>query len=184
MNRIFPVLAALALTFVMAAAVIGFIPDTSDLSNPETRRWLSVHFLTGLSASLVVMFVNGIVVTYFIGTSRWCREVVETYKLDPQLANRSAALKRRAFPIAVVNMLAIVTVVALGGASDPGAALSPQPLGSVTWPQIHLMAAMLTLAFLVYASYFQWDTIRANQAVIGKIVEQVKQIRTAKGLDT
>ena len=31
----------------------------------------------------MVVFVQSVVVTYFIGTSRWVREVVETYRFDP-----------------------------------------------------------------------------------------------------
>ena len=37
---------------------------------PDVRRWS-------------VVLVESVVVTYFIGTSRWCKEVVETYRLDP-----------------------------------------------------------------------------------------------------
>ena len=59
----------------------------------------------GLGSALVVVFVNSIVVTYFIGTSRWCKEVVETYSLDRGLLRRSVILKRRTFPWAVMAML-------------------------------------------------------------------------------
>ena len=42
--------------------------------------------LTGTSAALAVVFVHSIAVTYFIGTSRWCKEVTETYQLDASSA--------------------------------------------------------------------------------------------------
>ena len=42
----------------------------------------TIHRLTGMAAALGVVFVESVVVTYFIGTSRWCKEVSETYQLD------------------------------------------------------------------------------------------------------
>jgi hypothetical protein len=49
-------------------------------------RW---HFLTGLMAALAVVLVESVVVTYFIGTSRWCKEVVETYNLNTAAVEES-----------------------------------------------------------------------------------------------
>ena len=53
----------------------------------ETLQWATMHRLTGLAAALAVVFVESVVVTYFIGTSRWCKEVVETYQFETA-ANR------------------------------------------------------------------------------------------------
>lgn len=187
MHRIFPVLLLGVVLMLLAALVIGLsLGDVRDAGDTTTQRWATVHRLTGLAAAVAVMFLNGVVVTYFIGTSRWCREVVETYNLDAALAARSAALKRRAFPVTLAMMLVIVGVVALGGASDPAAALQPPPLdvlGGVSWATLHLAGAMLGLAFLLYVAYFQWTCIFANQQVIGEILEQVRDIRAARGLD-
>ncbi len=82
-----------------AALVLGlYVGDLHQQPSPDTLRWASVHRLLGVAAALVVVLVNSIVVTYFIGTSRWCKEVVETYGLDAQFIRRSVALKRRTFP--------------------------------------------------------------------------------------
>ena len=84
-----------------------------------------MHRLTGVLTALVVVLVNSLTVTYFIGTGRWCREVVEVYGLDQAFVTRSAKLKRSAFPFAMAGMLAIVAIVALGGAADPAAGPPP-----------------------------------------------------------
>ena len=100
--------------------------------------WQRSHRLSGTAAALVVVFVESIVVTYFIGTSRWCREVVQTYQLDPAPAEASQRLKRRAFPLALAGMLVVVAIGALGAASDPA---TGRP-GTHDWVNIHLIAAM------------------------------------------
>ena len=181
-TRIFPTLALIALTFVVVAAVLGLTVDTSDLSNEAARDWKRLHLLAGILAAIAVMLVNGIVITYFIGTSRWCREVVEAYELEPELAMRSAALKRRAFPVTLAAMLVVVGMVALGGAADTAQTL-PQPPMEWTWAEVHLLGTLLGTAFFLWVGYQQWTTISANQHVIGAILVRVREIRLAKGLD-
>jgi hypothetical protein len=183
-TRIFAILALFAVLFVGATALLGL--NLGDIRNPQdldAQRWATVHRLSGVAAALAVMFVNGIAATYFIGTSRWCREVVETYRLDPLLCRRSTTLKRRTFPLCVANMLLAVVMVALGGAADPGASVQLQPVGGVTWAQIHLVAALAGLAWFVYSSTLQWNNIQANRDVIDAIMIEVRRERAARGLD-
>ncbi|MBX9787743.1 MAG: hypothetical protein K2Y37_02415 [Pirellulales bacterium] len=184
MTRIFAFLALFAVLFVGATALLGL--SLSDIRNPqnlEAQRWATVHRLSGVAAALAVMFVNGIAATYFIGTSRWCREVVDTYGLDATLWRASAALKRRTFPLSVANMLLAVAMVALGGAADPGASVQLQPVAGVTWAQIHLVAAFAGLAWFIYSSTLQWNNIQANREVIDAIMAEVRHVRAARGLD-
>ena len=101
MTRIFLTLASLSLILLVVAMVMGL--TMGDLyAQPEpsqdTLRWATVHRLTGVAAALAVVFVESVVVTYFIGTSRWCKEVVETYRLDASVIVASNRLKRRTFP--------------------------------------------------------------------------------------
>jgi hypothetical protein len=126
------------------------------------------------------MLVNAIVLTYFIGTSRWCREVTDAYALPPDCAGQSQRLKRRAFPFTLANMLVIVGLAALGGAADTGITRLP---GGITWADVHLVGVALGLAFMGWASYVQWCHICANQEVIHSILDQVRGLRAAKGLD-
>lgn len=184
MNRIFAYLVVFAVLFMIVTMGLGLgLEDqTADVSG-EAREQFRVHFFFGVSAALVVVFVNSIVVTYFVGTSRWCKEVVETYRLSRELIARSARLKRRTFPWAVANMLAVVGIVALGGAADPATATPPPGLGNLTWSQFHLAGALLGLALLLYAFFTEWLNIQANQEVINDVMSEVKRVRTERGLD-
>ncbi len=62
--------------------------------------------------------VNSIAVTYFVGTSRWCKEVGLTYQLDPQLIEQGQVNKRRNFPWALLSMTVIIVVAAFGAMAD------------------------------------------------------------------
>src|SRR3989304_423650 len=100
MTRILVTLAALSLTLLLTALVLGLAIGDLYAARPsdETLNWATVHRLAGIAAALAVVFVESVIVTYFIGTSRWCQEVVETYQLPAELARQSNRLKRRTFP--------------------------------------------------------------------------------------
>jgi membrane associated rhomboid family serine protease len=157
-----------------------------DVTNPldrETQQLATVHRLSGIAAALAVVLVNSFVVTYFIGTSRWCKEVVEAYSLAGEPSRRSTLLKRRTFPLAVVSMLTVVAIAALGGAADPGAALRVQPLFGLPWAKVHLAGAMTGLALIGYSFYMQWINIEANRQCIANILGEVRRIRIERGLE-
>src|SRR3954471_24168131 len=127
MTRIFLTLASLSVILLVAALVTGLsMGDLYQRPVPsrETLHWATLHRLTGVAAALAVVFVESVVVTYFIGTSRWCKEVVETYQLARPAVAASTQWKRRTFPWALAGMLGGVAVIALGGPADP-ASLQP-----------------------------------------------------------
>jgi hypothetical protein len=117
-------------------------------------------------------------VTYFIGTSRWCKEVCETYSLDMNLVRRATLLKRRTFPWAVMGMLAVVGVIALGAAADPATGLPH----TQDWVLPHFIGAVLGLAFIGWTFYVEWTNIHANHEVIAEVMGQVRRIRADRGL--
>jgi len=182
MSRIFPSLASLSLGLFLATIILGLlIGDLYEKPPSEaTFRWRGIHMLTGTAAALAVIFVHSIAITYFIGTSRWCKEVTEAYQLDRKPLRQSTQLKRKTFPWCVMGMLGVVGVAALGAASDPGA------LGAdaAAWTQFHLAAALLGLAFIAWTYYRAWLNIVENQSVIQQIVDAVAAIRQERGLDT
>lgn len=144
------------------------------------REHATLHMLLGLAAALVTILVNSITVTYFIGTGRWCREVCDTYQLEPRLLDKSARLKRTAFPWSVAGIVATITIVSFGAASDPsalGAARAQQ------WVSFHWLAAVLGIGVIAYAFYRQVIAVGANYEVIEEILREVNAIRAAKGLD-
>jgi hypothetical protein len=178
-TRIFAILALFAVAFVAATLALGlWLGDIRTDLSPDTQRWATVHRLSGVTAGFLVVLVNSIVVTYFIGTSRWCKEVVETYRLSPDFIRRSSILKRKTFPWAVAAMLAVVGMVALGGAADPGA----HP-GSEAWVKPHFYGAIAGLCFIAWASVAQWNNIFANHQVIEEVMTEVRRVRADRGLD-
>lgn len=144
------------------------------------RKRATVHILLGLGAALVCVLVNSITVTYFIGTSRWCREVSDTYALGDEFTSRSNDLKRKAFPWSVAGILTTILIVALGAASDPSALGAERSSG---WVSVHFMAASMGLAVIAYALMRQVAAVGANYEVIQEILEEVNSIRKEKGLE-
>ncbi|MCA9101150.1 MAG: hypothetical protein KDA63_08375 [Planctomycetales bacterium] len=184
MDRILPVIALFALVFVCATLALGL--SLGDVSNPKdttTQRWATVHRLSGVAAALVVLLVDSIVVTYFVGTSRWCKEVVETYDLDRLYIARTNKLKRRTFPLAVSSMLTMVVVVALGGAADPGASMRLEPIAGVAWSRVHLFGALLGVSYVALGFYLMWQNVWENGRVLADVVQRVAEIRKQRGLE-
>jgi hypothetical protein len=149
----------------------------ADEMHPIVRR-ARLHRLVGIAAALVNVLVNSIAVTYFIGTTRWCREVVETYHLNPEYIRRSNALKRRTFPMALGAILMILAIVALGGAADPSAGLTD----SASWVLAHYTTALVGVALIGWSFLTQARTIAENAHLINEIVADVQRIRLEHGL--
>jgi len=181
MTRIFVTLSLFSLGMILAAMVAGF--TMGDLYHAEeiNQRLLhlaTMHRLTGMAAALVAVLVNSIVITYFIGTSRWAKEVVQTYQLDPELFRQSSRLKHRTFPWALAGILAVVGIGALGAAGDPMAGLAQGP----RWASWHWLAALLGLGLVAWSYFIEWNNMLANHRVIRTIVAEVQAIREARGL--
>ena len=128
---------------------------------------------------MFVVLVNSISVTYFIGTSRWCKEVVDTYSLDETFSEKSATLKRRCFPWAVAGMCMVLGLFALGGASDPTTGLD----ATGKWVQPHFFVALGSLVVWVFSFMRQADYIGQNSTLVDTILEEVRKIRIERGLD-
>jgi hypothetical protein len=184
MTRIFLTLASLSLILLVAAMIMGLsMGDLYELPVPshETLHWATLHRLTGVAAALVVVFVESVVVTYFIGTSRWCKEVVETYQLDPAIVTTSNRLKRRTFPWALIGMLTVVGIISLGAAADPGAIFGRN---AKAWANWHLIGAYAGIGLVAWTYLVAWNNIVANHAIITGLVAEVARIRQDRGLDT
>ena len=179
MTRILLTLASLSLILMAAALAVGLtIGDLYHDPSFQTLHWATVHRLTGIAAALMVVLVESVVVTYFVGTSRWCKEVTETYRLDPEPARESNRLKRRAFAWSTVGMLTIVGVIALGAASDPATGRQD----TQSWANYHLAGALGGLLFVAWTYVTAWNLTSANQTLIERIVAEVDRIRRDRGL--
>jgi len=180
MDRVFSRAALFAVALMAATAGLGlWLGDLHGQTAPAVLRWGTVHRLSGVLAALMVVLVNSMAVTYFIGTGRWCREVVEVYGLDQAFVTRSAKLKRSAFPFAMAGMLAIVAIVALGGAADPAAGRK----GSRDWVTWHLVGGLGLAGAIAACFQAQLPAIRGQHALIDDVMDEVRSVRLARGLD-
>jgi hypothetical protein len=139
-----------------------------------------IHLLLGVATSLVSLLVNCISVTYFVGTSKWCGEVCAAYGIDSAKALESQRLKRKNFPWAVMGSLAILAIVLLGGAADPDGMMRQDAVHYVNY---HLAAAFIGIAVITWAFFKQAHFVASNFLLIQEILDHVKAIRAAKGLD-
>jgi hypothetical protein len=180
MAAVFSRAAWFAVALLAATAGLGlWLGDLHGVTDLGRLRWGTVHRLSGVLAALVVVLVNSMAVTYFIGTGRWCREVVEVYGLDQAFVTRSTKLKRSAFPFAMAGMLAIVAIVALGGAADPAAGRK----GSRDWVTWHLVGGLGLAGAIAACFQAQLPAIRGQHALIDDVMDEVRSVRLARGLD-
>jgi hypothetical protein len=143
------------------------------------RRWMTLHMFVGSLAALMTVLVSSLAITYFIGTSRWCQEVCQTYDLAPELARRAQAIKRRAFPWSLSAILTVVAVVGLGAAADPSGA-NWQHSASLVMP--HFLLAAASLGVVGAAFWVQLVRMHENHALIETILAEVRRIRAARHL--
>ena len=172
--------AIFAVALLATTAGLGlWIGDLHGQSDPGILRWATVHRLSGVLAALVVVLVNSMAVTYFIGTGRWVREVVEAYGLDAGLVERGRRLKRGAFPFALAGMLGVVAIVALGGAADPA---TGRP-GTRGWVTPHLIGGIGIGGLIALCLQSQVPQIRRQQGLIDEVMVAVRAERQRRGLD-
>lgn len=190
MNRIFKTLAVVTVVFVLGTFLLGLsIEDVERTKDgklylvvvPESLA--TMHRLCGVAAGILVILINCIAVTYFVGTTRWVKEVCDTYGIDQANVVRSTLLKRASFPWAVMGMLVPVVVVAMGGAADPAASWKLPLIAGIEWKWMHLVTAGLGLFTIIWAFMQQSYYMSENQAVIGRVMVEVKKIRSERGLD-
>lgn len=143
------------------------------------RRRFKWHFMAALATALATVLTNSISITYLIGTCRWISEVCDAYGLDQGLVRKSTLLKRHTFPWSLAGMLAVLTIVALGAASDPGT------LRATTgqWVLPHFYAAMVGGCVIVWAFFVQGVNLHRNAEIIESVVAEVRREREARGLD-
>lgn len=174
MSRIFVSLAAVntVVLVVAFAAGLGAEPWVVERGAffESGRGW---HLLLGLAAALLTLLVHCVVFSYFLGTGRWVKETAEAYSLPGEIYERTRGSKFRAFPVALVAMLAVIAVAALGAAADTGR------LSSVA----HLVGACGAIAINFGAYAVELRAIGANTALLDEVMEQVRRIRAARGLE-
>lgn len=146
----------------------------------KPRGMMTLHMLLGATAALAVLLVNSITITYFVGTSRWCKEVCETYGLSTELAGASTLLKRGTFPWTLAGVFSVIILVGLGAAADPSGANWAR---SAQFVMPHYLMAMLAIVVVIISFWVQMNRIAENYGVIERILAEVERVRAERGLE-
>src|SRR6478609_6637811 len=117
MKRIFLTLILVSTALLIAAFVLGLeIGDPRSVS-PSTRRLMSYHLLTSVAALIFAVLVHAVLLTYFMGTSRWMEEARAAYHFDARWSVENRQLKYRAIPVMVLCLVLLILNIPLGALS-------------------------------------------------------------------
>jgi hypothetical protein len=202
MTRIFGTLTLLVVVSSILCAVHGFLAGdynalwrASSPANPDApgatiaqpphrdsfedvQQRTRTHILAGLFISLLGVLVNSLSITYFIGTGRWSKEVVQAYALDAAWLRESQSLKRSCFPWAMMGIVAVLAMVVTGAACDPSTLMA----NTAQWVLLHAAATVAGTVLIALAMWKQFRYLQRNQQLIQKITQCVREIRDGRGL--
>ena len=173
MSRTFLTLAVTnALALVVTFALGCWSKLTSGLHDPAGHAYL-LHFLFGLFTGIGTILTHCLVVTYFLGTGRWVKEVTLAYDLpDAPWHKRTRDLKRETFPLVhAAVLLTIGTAAAGAGAQLQG------------WPwTLHFGLALAALAVNVWTFRLEYRGVAENAGLLDAVLREVDRIRAERGL--
>src|SRR5687768_461453 len=97
---------AIFLTFAILLTIgVGFLSFFTNSLRAGGDAFF-IHFVVGLSTSIIILFVHCLVFIYFLGTGRWVKEVTIAYRMpDEPWHKMTRELKRQTFPPALFSML-------------------------------------------------------------------------------
>jgi hypothetical protein len=166
-KHIFLTLAVVSTLLLVASFVLGCeIGDVRSVS-PLTQKLLSYHLLISVAALIFAALVHAVLLTYFMGTSRWLEEARQAYKFDARWSDENRRLKYRAIPTMVVCLLLLIANI---------------PLGAVAPSSVHLLVAILTILVNLAVNAMEYAAIRRNGELIAAVVSEVRRIRETLGL--
>jgi len=172
MTRIFRLIAPLNVLLMLMAFGSGIISWLRHGSERGSDIYL-LHFLLGLTTALTTLFVHCLVLTYFLGTGRWVKEVCVAYGLpDEHLPRQTRDIKRRNTPRVIAAMLLTIAAAAAGTAAQQRA-----------WPGwVHLALTGATLVFNLHVFFVEYGNLRLNGRILDAVMTEVERIRAERGL--
>jgi hypothetical protein len=184
MKRIFLTLAIVGTAFLLAAFVLGLeIGDPRSVS-AATRRLMSYHLLSSVAALIFAALVHAVLLTYFMGTSRWMDEARLAYKLDTRWNDENRRLKYRTIPWMAACLFVLGLNIPLGAMSvDRGNWMLPGGY-ELSPSRIHLAFAILTIVVNLAVNALEYRAIARNGELIGGVLQEVRRIRQEHGLPT
>lgn len=176
MKRIFLGLVLAHTALAAVTLVLGFSFNPYSETRPS-------HWDAGLATCILTLLVHSVVLTYFVGTGRWVREVSDAYGFDSALYAKAWRTKVRAVPFGVLSMLLIIAAGALGAAADPGATVRLDTWMGVSAERWHLIGVLAALAFNAVSYVVEYRALCAHAEIIEEVMQHVARVRAAARAD-
>jgi hypothetical protein len=181
-KHIFLTLTVVSTLLLLASFGLGLeIGDPHSLA-PLTRKLLSYHLLISVAALIFAALVHAVLLTYFMGTSRWLEEARQAYKFDIRWSEENRQLKYRTIPVMAVCLLVLIANIPLGALAVDRAAWVLPGIGSISPSHVHLVFSLLTLVVNLAVNAMEYRAIRRNGELIADVLGEVRRIREARGL--
>ena len=182
MKHIFLTLTVIGTLLLLAALILGFeIGDPHSVA-PLTRKMLSYHLLVSVAALIFAALVHAVLLTYFMGTSRWIEEARQAYKFDPRWSEENRRLKYRTIPVMAACLLLLIANIPFGALAVDKARWDLPVIGPVAPSRVHLVVALLTFVVNLAVNAMEYRAIRRNGELIADVLGEVRRIREARGL--
>lgn len=183
MNRIIFSLAIIGNVLMGVSFALGLMigdPRVRDLAVQSRVTW---HELTALASLMFALFVHAIVLTYFMGTSRWIEETSKAYRLSSEHLNTSRSLKYTIYPGMILCLFLLVITAAFGGAADPASPVRFEGWFGLSAGTIHMLVASLAFTANLVVTFLEYSAIHRNGREIARVVDEVNRIRAERGLE-
>jgi hypothetical protein len=179
-TRIFLTLAISAA--VMTVATFAFGMSIDDATLRESQKIVGFHILLGLGTLIFTSLVHAIVLTYFMGTTRWLEETITAYQLSWSFFKESKTLKYRTIMLMMVCFLLLIATGAFGAAADPASSAGFRGMWGLNGGQFHMAIALLTWGVNLAVNVYQFSALSRNGEIIDAVMSEVRRIRLEHGL--
>lgn len=184
MNRIFVTLAVLGNLSLAAAFWLGLSVGDASLRDAGVQQSMGWHLLAGLGAVVFSVLVHSIVLTYFMGTSRWLEETTQAYHLGSVWIDECRTLKYRTLPAMALCLGALIATAAFGAAADPASPVGFKGWWGVSPDTLHLSAALCTWGLNLIVNLGEYAALSRNGEIVNEVLGEVRRIRRERGLET
>ncbi len=180
MSRIILSLGIVSTLLLTTAYVLGW--NVEPATARTGGRLFDLHFAVALGAMIFATLVHGITLTYFMGTGRWLEETLAAYSLPTDRFEQSRSLKYRIVGWITVAFLSLLFTGACGAAAHVATAIGAQSWWGIPVATWHFTAATLALALNSYVHVREYEAVAENNRLIQSVVEDVRRIRSERGL--
>jgi hypothetical protein len=166
----------------MTAAAFAFGMSIDDATLPQSQKVVGFHILLGLGTLIFTSLVHAIVLTYFMGTTRWLEETITAYHLSWDFYKESKSLKYRTIMLMMVCFLLLIATGAFGAAADPASSAGFRGMWGLNGGQVHMAIALLTWGVNLAVNVYQYLALARNGEIIDAVMSEVRRIRLENGL--